>query len=283
MRTGLLALIRTKYNTLSQAQQAVADYVLANPAAVIMSTLSDIASLANVSETTIIRFLHKLNYSSYQVFRVKIAQEISTGKTDGIYDEVTEGDSVPNVVDKVIQSTARAIQDSEQIIDPEQIEILVNNLLHARHILIIGMGSSAAQAYDMCHKLLKLDIPCCTYSHDPHLINIRAANMAEKDLLIIFSHSGESREVLDGARFAAANGCTVAAITSYPRSTLSSMSDIVILSSSRETNFHSDAMISRIIQLSIIDMIYIALVLKIGKKALKDINQSRIAVAGNKT
>ena len=76
MRTGLLALIRTKYNTLSQAQQAVADYVLANPAAVIMSTLSDIASLANVSETTIIRFLHKLNYSSYQVFRVKIAQEI---------------------------------------------------------------------------------------------------------------------------------------------------------------------------------------------------------------
>ena len=93
----------------------------------------------------------------------------------------------------------------------------------------------------------------------------------------------ESREALDGARIAKSGGCPVAAITSYGRSSLALLADRVVLSSSRETRYRSDAMTSRIIQMTIIDMIYLSLAISMGSSALESIDRSRVAVAKNKT
>lgn len=282
MLMGALSAIRSKYNTLSASQKSVADYVLENPEKVMVGTLSEVASDIGVSETTVIRFLHKLGFDSYQVFRVNIAQEISPDPTLDIYEEVTESDSPADVIQKVVGSTSQSILDSLGIISAEQLDRIVRSIRGARKIFLIGMGSSAVQAYDLNHKLLKLGLNS-SYSHDPHLINIQAQTLDENDAMVIFSHSGESREILDGARYAKAGGCFIAGVTSYTQSTLASLADAVLFSSSKETSYRSDALTSRIIQLMIVDMIYIDLALSIGKPANETINKSRIAVAANKT
>ena len=64
MKGQIFSLIRTKYNTLSSSQKDVADYILTNPDKVMMNTLNEIAAACRVSETTVLRFLHKLNYNS---------------------------------------------------------------------------------------------------------------------------------------------------------------------------------------------------------------------------
>ena len=282
MNSNVFALIRTKYNTLSVSQRGVADYVLENAETVMTSSLGDLAAACNVSETTIIRFLRKLDCESYQVFRVNIAQELSREKSDPIYEEVHSTDSVGEIITKVIHSTACSIEDSAQLIDPDSMEKLVGLIKAARHIFVIGIGASAALAYDLTHKLTKLGRDA-SFCHDSHMINIRCSNLTEEDLLIAFSHSGESREILDGAAFAARGGCPVAAVTSYARSSLALRANCVLLSSSQETRYRSDSMTSRIIQMTIIDMMYIALALSMGTDGMERINRSRVAVAKNKT
>lgn len=191
MTGSVFALIRTKYKTLSAAQKEVADYVLANAETVMTSSLNELATACNVSETTIIRFLRKLDYDSYQVLRVNIAQELSRGKQDEIYEEVQADDSAENVMKKVIQSTARSITDSAEVIDPRQIEEIAARLMKAKRILVIGMGASAAQAFDLHHKLLKLGLDAA-YSHDPHIINIKCNNLTKDDALFVFlAYGGE--------------------------------------------------------------------------------------------
>lgn len=282
MLIGPLSSIRSKYNALSASQKSVADYVLENPEKVMVGTLSEIAADIGVSETTVIRFLHKLGFDSYQVFRVNIAQEISPNPTLDIYEEVTENDSTADVIQKVVGSTSQSILDSLGIINAVSLDMIVSRLRNAHRIFLIGMGSSAVQAYDLNHKLLKLGL-VSSYSHDPHLINIQAQTLTEKDVMVVFSHSGESREILDGARYAREGGCFIAGVTSYTQSTLASLADAVLFSSSKETSYRSDALTSRIIQLMIVDMIYIDLALKIGKPAKDILHKSRIAVAANKT
>ena len=115
------------------------------------------------------------------------------------------------------------------------------------------------------------------------MINIRCSILKEGALLIAFSHSGESREILDGVRCAKAAGAAVAAVTSYPKSSLATAADALLLSSSQEMQYRSDSMISRIIQMTIIDMIYVRCALKMGGSAHEFINRSRLAVAKNKT
>ena len=49
-----------------------------------------------------------------------------------------------------------------------------------------------------------------------------------------------------------------------------------------ETKYRSDAVVSRILQLVIIDVLYVAIVLETGSMATASLNQSRLAVAGKK-
>lgn len=282
MEGSVFALIRTKYNILSPTQKEVADYVLNHPQEVILFSLNELAAACRISETTVVRFLHKLGYDSYQVFRVRMAQELSGETSNVAYGEVSPEDSVDDIMNKVIQSTLRSISDSREMINPEAVEELTRLILGAGRIVVIGVGASAVIAQDSYHKLTKLGISavCCS---DPHLINIISGQLSKGELLLAFSHSGESREILDGVVFAREGGGSVAAITSYPRSTLARESDCVLLSSSLETRFRSDAMSSRIIQLVIIDILYVNLAVRMQEKAAHSIEKSRLAVAKNKT
>ncbi|HBR03664.1 MAG TPA: RpiR family transcriptional regulator [Ruminiclostridium sp.] len=282
LEDSILSLIRTKYNTLSPTQKSVADYVLANSEKVILLSISELAKECNTSETTVLRFLRKLRYDSYQVFRVKIAQEMTSESTDSIYEEVRIDDNIGDIKKKVIQLTVSSINDLNNLLDEKDLEAFTHSILQRQRIFFIGVGASGIIAADAHHKFLRLGINASFYG-DSHLMSIACAHAAKDDFIVAVSHSGESREILDAVDLGRERGARIAAITSYPGSSLTKKADIVLLSSSRETKYRSDAMISRIIQLVIIDTLYVATVLKLGAPGIKNVNKSRLAVAKKKT
>lgn len=281
MEKSVLGLIRVKYNTLSPTQKVVADYVLENAQNVIMLSLSTLAQACNTSETTIMRFLRKLNFDSYQVFRVKIAQELSAETTESIYEEIKADDSIEEVKKKVLHLTKSSIRDLNNILEEKQLAAFVEATAQANRIIFMGVGASAMIAADAYHKFLRLGLNVVT-CNDSHIMSIQCAHVCKDDFVVAVSHSGESREILDAVQIAKNKGARTAAMTSYPRSSLCKLADIVLLSSSQETKFRSDAMISRILQLVIIDMLYIATVLRLGPDSIKRLNESRLAVAKKK-
>jgi RpiR family carbohydrate utilization transcriptional regulator len=283
MASGVLPLIRISYQTLSASQKKVADYVLKHPDQVMVSPMSDLAARSGVSEPTIMRFLHKLNYDSYQMFRVHVAKDLGSGSGESIYDkDIHKEDDVDTIKHKVIAITSQSLLDAERIIDSAELDAIVTMLTGARHVLVAGLGSSSAQAFDLAHKLQRLGI-YATSSSDAHMLNIMGTNLGEKDVFFAFSHSGESREVLSALRYAKENRAGTACVTSYANSGITSLCDHVLLSSSFETKYRTDAMSSRIIQMVITDIIYVSAALRIGEKAAENIDRTRSAVAINKT
>jgi DNA-binding MurR/RpiR family transcriptional regulator len=284
MNQSVMGLIRTSYQNFSQAQKQVANYVLTNPAQVILLPIADLAAVCQVSEPTVIRFLHKMNYHSYQVFRVHIAQECAPDTSRALYGDVAVSDSGKAIIEKVISSTQCALSDILGILKPAALEKICSALHRAKKVMVIGVGSTYAVAFDFYHKLLKLGINACC-DNDSHIINI-TCNSGLKEtgaVLVAISHSGESREILDGVKLAKQSNCPVFSITSFQNSNLARMSDEVLLSASMETNYRSDALTSRILQMCIIDMLYIRLALMDGSRAMENIQSSRLAVAHNKT
>jgi len=281
MPNEILTTMRTKYNTLSSVQKEVADYIFKHISEVILLSISELAAKCNTSETTVMRFLRKLDYDSYQVFRVKIAQEIPHEQLESVYGEINQSDSTETIMEKVITSTALSIGDLQQLIASKDIEKAVGMMKSARQILFIGVGSSSFIAFDAYHKFLRLGMHV-TASADSHLMNMIASHATDKDLVIAVSHSGESRDILDCVRLVKKNNAGVIAFTSYRNSSITKYSDVVFFSSANETRYRSDALVSRILQLVIIDMLYVAMVLEMGPEAVERINRSRLAVAGKK-
>jgi DNA-binding MurR/RpiR family transcriptional regulator len=281
MQNALITTMRTKYHTLSVIQKKIADYVLSHTSEVILLSISDLAAKCQTSETTVMRFLRKLDYDSYQLFRVKVAQEIPHDYLESVYGEITDGDSVQTTIDKVIAATTHSIKDLHQLVTAKSIKKTVGLMKAARQIIFVGVGSSSFIAFDAYHKFLRLGMHV-TASGDSHIMSMMASLATDKDVIVAVSHSGESRDILECVKRAKKNKAGVIAFTSYRNSSITRYSDIVLLSSANETKYRSDALVSRILQMVIVDMLYVAMVLEMGAGAVESINRSRLAVAGKK-
>lgn len=281
MDNNLFTIIRTKYNILSPTQKNIADFVLNNRKDVILLSIGDLAEKCNTSETTIMRFLRKIGFDSYQVFRVRAAQDISAHSAKAIYEELKPDDNIGEIKQKVIFSTINSIKDLDKILYDETIAEAVDLIYNAKRLLFFGMGASGIIAKDAFHKFSRIGIDVFNCD-DSHIMSIVCAHATPSDLLFAVSHSGESSETLDCIEIAKKNGAKVIAITSYIHSTITKIADMVLLSSTNETKYRSDAMASRIVQLVIIDILYVSLVLKMGPSSIEKVNKSRLAVARRK-
>lgn len=244
-------------------------------------SLNDIAKACSTSEPTIMRFLHKLGFDSYQVFRVRIAQDTSIHPGQAVYEEIQVDDSVEQIREKVILSTVNSIQDLNNLLGAELLSQAVALLLKSKKILFCGVGASGVVAADGFHKFLRLGFDAAVY-HDTHFMNIACAHVDEQAVVFAVSHSGESRDILEAVKLAKERGANVIAMTSYSHSSVTKYADVVLLSSANETKYRSDAVVSRILQLVIIDILSVALVMEQGPTGIAQINISRLAVAAKK-
>lgn len=273
--------IRTNYHVLSPTQKQIADFVLNNSDQVILLSLADLAEKCKTSETTILRFLRKLGFDSYQLFRVNMAQDMSNHSVQSIYEEIQVEDTLDQIRKKVLLSTVTSIQDLDNLISADLLAGVTALFIKADKILFCGVGASGVIAIDAYHKFLRLGFTV-SYYNDTHFMSIACANADEHTLVVAISHSGESRDILDAVELAKQNKGKVVALTSYTRSSVTKLADFVLPSSSNETKFRSDAMVSRILQLVIIDILYVTIVLKLGSKGIDTVNKSRLAVAKKK-
>jgi DNA-binding MurR/RpiR family transcriptional regulator len=115
------------------------------------------------------------------------------------------------------------------------------------------------------------------------MMSIICTHAKQSEVVLAFTHSGESRAILDCTELAKQNKVPIIVVTSYPNSSITKSASILLLSSTNEMRFLSDAVISRIIQLVIIDVLQTNILLRLGEQGIVNLNKSRIAVAKKKT
>ena len=82
--------------------------------------------------------------------------------------------------------------------------------------------------------------------------------MTEKDVGIVISYSGQTTEMIECMKVMKNNGASIIAITSYNPSPVAELSDYNLYVAPNEAILRSGAMSSRISQLNIIDILFIA-------------------------
>ena len=282
--------IRRRYSLLSEDQKRIADYILSHKLDAVTLTINALAAKCGLSETTVIRFINKLDYSSYQIFRVEMAKEVSVlaAASDGVplkiedgYQDITSADSIDDIKRKVIYSAANAIRDIDTLVDSGSLERAADRLATAERIMFYGAGGSASIAMDAHHKFLRLGLTSI-WEANSHFAIIRCAHLTDKDAIVLFSHTGESRETLECAANAAASGCRIVGVTSYPNSSLAKASDPTLFSSTNDLPWYTDAMVSRLIQMVLLDMLFISVSMRLGSVGKDAVSRSRKAIGGSK-
>lgn len=279
---SLLEGLKTKYNTFSKTQKVIADFILDNPEETTLMSITDLAKHCNTSDPTIMRLLKKLDYHSYQVFRINLAKELSESPSESINEELNPEDDIIAVRNKVIGHTYAAMKDVESFLSEEVLTAAVDMITSARKIIFFGVGASATISGDAFDKFGNLGFDVFTHT-DSHFTNIVSSHTTSEDLFVGVSHTGESLEVLKAASIAKENGAKIMGITSYSNSTLATLSDLYLLSATNDKKYHPESMPARVIQLIIIDILYVAIFMQNEGKYYDALTKSRIAVSLNKT
>lgn len=105
---------------------------------------------------------------------------------------------------------------------------------------------------------------------DPHYQAIYANHMNNEDVVIVISHSGETVNIIEVVQMSQKSGAFVIVITSNSNTTLAKMADTLLLTQAQETEKRSDAMVSRLVQLALIDTLFTRVV-AIGVAMLKNL------------
>ncbi|MFC7784652.1 MULTISPECIES: MurR/RpiR family transcriptional regulator [unclassified Rossellomorea] len=259
--------IRSHYSQFSEKEKMIADFIIANPEKIIHSTISGVAEDLGVADATVFRFCKRLGFKGYQAMKISLASDLVTPIKD-IHETINEEDSEGVIAQKVFRSNIRTLEDSSRMLDEGMFTKAVQGMLSARRIEFYGTGGSGFVAMDAHHKFLRTGMTTTAYN-DSHMQLISASQLTEEDVIVFISHSGSNKDLLEVLDVAKKNRVTTIAITHLAKSPLSNGVDIPLFTVSQETEYRSEALASRISQLSIVDALYVNTMMK-RKELSKD-------------
>jgi DNA-binding MurR/RpiR family transcriptional regulator len=277
---GPLSFLSDRYEALRKSERKVADSVLENAEQVIHYSVSQLAEEAKVSDPTVIRFCRSLGFKGFQDFKIRLAQSVvPTLRT--IHESVDENVEAPDLVQRVFEANIDAVRSTLKTLDFRTVNAVVEALASANHIIFHGLGGSAAVAMDAYHKFFRIGIPCVWFD-DVHMAIMAASMMTPKDVFVVISHSGASRDVVETAEVATATGATTVAIISYSKTPLAKIVTHTLRVGSTETDYRFEPMASRIAQLSVVDVLSVGVSLKRSDGVIDNLSKSRRALARKK-
>ncbi|GAB3404171.1 glucokinase [Massilia agilis] len=253
---SLMERIRHMRPGLTPAEQRVAALVLEQPRLVLNEPIADIARLAEVSQPTVIRFCRSLGFLGLADFKLKFASSL-TGAIPVRHCQVRGSDSTHDLSAKVIDNTVSAILKFRDQLDVRSVDRAIELVSRARRVEFYAMGNSRVVALDGQHKFFRFRIPTTVYG-DAHLLTLAAELLQPGDVVIAISNSGTAPELLAAVDAARHAGADVIAIGSS-QSPLARKASVCLAVEHAEDSNTFLSMISRILQLLLIDIMSVGI------------------------
>jgi DNA-binding MurR/RpiR family transcriptional regulator len=257
----LMRRLRVSVPTLRPAERRIAEFVLEDPGEAVDLTITDLARSCDTSVATVVRFSRSLGFAGYSDFRLNLASSVGreqvSGRRFGFADsDIAEDDDAQTVVAKIAFNEATAIEATAVAIDTDTLDAVATAIANARRIDIYGVASSAIAAGDLQQKLHRIGAVSYAWS-DVHLALTSAALLDDRSVAVGFSHSGLTVEVADSLAAARASGATTVLVTNFAASPIAEHADHVLTTSATETRYRPGAMSGRIVQLAVIDFLFV--------------------------
>ena len=265
-----LILIRSLYDSLSQTQRLLADYVLDNGDEVPFLTVHELAHKAGVSVATISRFARELKFDGFKEFKIQLGKD-SLPSVAGFFQAITSSDSDEDIIDKVFQGNITSLKDTLKLVNHDDLLRVARIIAISERIVFFGIGSSGNIARDAALRMMQLDIQAESYS-DSYEILIQTHRMKKNEVAFGISHTGRSVITVQALEQASASGATTISMSNSLKSPLHETSDFFLCTSFPESRLESASLSSLIAQLCLIDVSYL-LVARYKTISLKKMEQ----------
>ena len=251
-----ISIIRKKYSGFSKGQKLIADYLINHYDRAAFLTAAKLGEEVGVSESTVVRFAAELGFKGYPKMQ-KVLQELIKSKLTSVQRiEVTSNRiNEDDILKSVLQSDMDKIKITLEEIDKETFNSVVQKLLAARKIYVLGVRSSASLAsflgfyFNLIFDNIRLVHTTSVSEMFEQIINAE-----EGDVVIGISFPRYSKRTIKAMQFVKSQGATVVAITDSIESPISTYADYCLIARS-DMNSFVDSLVA---PLSVINALIVA-------------------------
>ena len=268
MTKNVLHTIQANTDSYSKGQKRIAQYIQDNYDKAAFMTAKRLGETVNVSESTVVRFAAQLGYDGYPEMQ-KALQELIRGRLTSVQrirasrDQMSGNDILGSVMQRDMDSIHNAIEQ----VDRAEFDRVVDKLLHAEHIYLLGVRSSAYLA-GYLHFYFHLIFPNVTLVQNTATGEIfeQLVRIGPNDVLVGISFPRYSKMAVNAVEFARSRGAEVIAITDSKMSPLYKEASASLLVRSEMISF-VDAMTA---PLSLLN----ALIVAVGEQKNEEISNT---------
>lgn len=272
------------YSSLTRSETRVADYILKHKPELPYIMSKTLADACQVSEATITRFCRSVGCASFNDFKVRAAQAISSDSTSGpasgydLYGDIQLEDSLEQKCQKLYRVGTQALQQTLDLLDYGAVRKVVDCLYEADNVYCFGQGNTSIIAMDAWGRFSSITSKF-HWINDFHMQAITAATLGAKDVILYFSFSGAMRELSELGSLVQKTEAKLILVTRFPNSPGAKFSDLLLICGADEAPNQQGSVAVKLGQLFIIDVLFHEYCSKDAKTALENRERTLNATA----
>lgn len=268
MSRDILMTIQGQMSGFSKGKKRIGQFILENYDKAAFMTAAKLGETVNISESTVVRFAADLGYDGYPSMQ-KALQEMIRSKLTAVQRIEVSNDRLgdQDILATVVQSDIEKLRISLDGIDRDEFSRVVDAIVKAKNIYILGVRSAAALSDFLTFYFNMI------FSSVRQVKTTLASEMFEQllrvgpeDVVIGMSFPRYSTRTVRGMEFARDQGATVVAITDSELSPLYETASLRLLAKSDMASFVD----SLVAPLSIIN----ALIVAVGRKRAAEVTET---------
>ena len=262
-KPDITTIIDLHFEELTELEQEIARYFL--QAETIQDDLSSqqVTQKLHISQAALTRFAKKCGFTGYREFVFQYQHQAS--KPD------THSHKHSPLTKRVLRSYSIMREQTQDLIDEEQLERVAQLIDDAERVYFFGTGSSGLIAREMKLRFMRLGVVCEALT-DQDGFAWTTSIMDENCLVLGFSLSGTTQSVLDSLLDAKDMGAKTILFTSAPNKNSQAYTETVLVASHSQSSY-IQRISAQLPMLILIDLIY-AYFLEINRESKEKIFNS---------
>lgn len=257
MSKDFLHRITENMHGFSKGQKRIGNFILEHYDKAAFMTASRLGESVGISESTVVRFATELGYDGYPELQHAL-QEMIRNKLTTVQrieitsDRMSNSDVLTKVLNMDIEKIRRTLEDTSV----DEFNKVVDTIVEAKHIYILGVRSSASLATFLSFYFYKIfDSVRNVATSSTSEVFEQIMNIGEGDTFIAITFPRYSKRTIKAAKFAHDKGATVIALTDSHSAPIIEYSDEILLARSDMASF-ADSLVA---PLSIINALIVAI------------------------
>ena len=222
---------------LSKSHRRIAECIVTHYDKAAFMTASKLGEYVGVSESTVVRFAAALGYDGFPQLQKALQELIRHRLTATQRLEMTGDMGHAQVLNKVLKTDIQNIRTTLDEQDLATFDAVIESILQARNLYVLGLRASAPLAEFFGHYLNFIFPNVHTVTSGVSDVFEQIARISDEDVLIGISFPRYTSHTVKAMKFARSRGATLIAITDGPLSPLHAEANLCLMAKSDMASF----------------------------------------------